>query len=85
MKRVGRILGTEFDGTECPTKIGEKTAAVYIAFRDGLGLKPLADYNIAKADAIALAKDVSVECFAPLTSGKVTEEDAQAVLEGSFR
>ena len=27
MKCVGRILGAEFDGTECPTKIGEKTAA----------------------------------------------------------
>ena len=84
MKRVGRILGAEFDGTECPTKICEKTAATYIAFRDGLGLKPLADYNIAKADAIALAKDVSVECFAPLTPRKVTEEDAKSLLEKVF-
>ena len=84
MKRVGRIQGAEFDGTECPTKIGEKTAAAYIAFRDGLGLKPLADYNIAKADAIALAKDVSVECFAPLTPRKATEEDAKALLEKVF-
>ena len=47
-------------------------------------MKPLADYNIAKADAIALAKDVSVECFAPLTSRKVTEEDAKALLEKVF-
>ena len=53
-------------------------------FRDGLGLKPLADYNIAKADAIALAKDVSVECFARLTPRKVTEEDAKALLEKVF-
>ena len=37
-----------------------------------------------EADAVALAKDVSVECFAPLTPRKVTEEDARALLEKVF-
>lgn len=46
--------------------------------------KLLSEYNIPKADAVALAKDVSVECFAPLTPRKVTEEDAKALLEKVF-
>ena len=46
--------------------------------------KLLSEYNIPKADAVALAKDVSVECFAPLTPRKVTEEYAKALLEKVF-
>ena len=46
--------------------------------------KLLSEYNIPKADAVAFAKDVSVECFAPLTPRKVTEEYAKALLEKVF-
>lgn len=84
MKKVGEILGVRFDGTEDAETIGKKTADAYVAFRDGLGLKPLSDYNIDKAAALALAKDVSVECFAPLCPRKVTEEDAYRMLDETF-
>ena len=43
--------------------------------------KLLFEYNISKEGVVALAKDVSVEFFAPLTPRKVTEEDAKALLE----
>ena len=43
--------------------------------------KLLSEYNIPKEGIVALAKDVSVECFAPLTPRKVTEEDAKPLLE----
>ena len=43
--------------------------------------KLLSEYNIPKEGVVALAKDVSVESFAPLTPRKVTEEDAKALLE----
>ena len=46
--------------------------------------KLLSEYNIPKEGAVVLAKDVSVECFAPLTPRKVTEEDAKALLEKVF-
>lgn len=68
VRKIGEILGVKLDGTEDAETIGRKTADAYVAFRDGLGLKPLSDYNIDKAAALALANDVSVECFAPLSS-----------------
>ena len=46
--------------------------------------KPLSEYNIPKEGVVALAQDVSVECFASLTPRKVTEEDAKALLEKVF-
>ena len=46
--------------------------------------KLLSEYNIPKEGVVALAKDVSVESFAPLTPRKVTEEDAKALLEKVF-
>ena len=46
--------------------------------------KPLSKYNIPKEGVVALAQDVSVECFASLTPRKVTEEDAKALLEKVF-
>ncbi|MBQ8179442.1 MAG: iron-containing alcohol dehydrogenase [Candidatus Methanomethylophilaceae archaeon] len=84
MRKVGTILGAEFDGTETPEEIGRKAAAAYVAFRDGLNIKPLSDFGISKEDAVALAKDITTECFAPLTPRKVTEEDAKMLLEKIF-
>jgi len=84
VRKIGEILGVGFDGTEDADAIGRKTADAYIAFRDGLGLIPLSDFNIDKAAALALAKDVSVECFAPLSPRKVTEEDAYRMLDETF-
>ncbi|MCQ2070813.1 MAG: iron-containing alcohol dehydrogenase [archaeon] len=84
MKKVGQILGVAFDGTETPEQIGAKVSARYVEFRDAMNLKPLTDYEITKEAAVALAKDVSVECFAPLTPRKVTEEAAAQMLAELF-
>ena len=85
MRKVGKILGAKFDGSETPEQIGEKTAAAYVAFRDSMNLKPLSSYNIPEAEWSAVAKDISVECFAPLTPRKVTEEAALQMLKETFQ
>lgn len=84
MRKVGTILGVQFDGTEDAETIGRMTADAYTAFRDGLGIKPLSDFGIDRDAALALAKDVSVECFAPLCPRQVTEEDALRMLSEIF-
>lgn len=61
------------------------TAEAYTKFRDSLGLKPLSDYGITKEQGLAVAHDVSVECFAPLTPVKVTEEAATKMLGEIFQ
>lgn len=86
LKKVGQILGASFDGTETPDQIADKTCAAYVKFRDEVvGLRPMSDYNIDPQAAIALAPNVAVECFAPLTPRPVTEEAAKAMLEEIFQ
>lgn len=84
MMKVGRILGAEFRGDESPEEIGRITADAYVAFRDGLGLKPLSEYGVSRDDAVALADDVAWECFAPLTPRKVEPADAARMLAETF-
>ena len=84
VRKIGEILGVKFDGTEDAETIGRKAADIYVAFHDGLGLKPLSGYNIDKVAALALAKDISVECFAPFSPRKVTEDDAYRLLDETF-
>lgn len=84
MRKIGTILGAEFDGSEDSAQIAQKAIDAYVAFRDGLGLKPLPDYGISKEAAVALAPEIPVECFAPLTPRKVTEEDAARMLAEIF-
>ena len=85
MKKVGRILGVKFEGNETPEQIGVMIAEAYTKFRDSLGLKPLSDYGITKEQGLAVAHDVSVECFAPLAPVKVTEEAAAKMLGEIFQ
>ncbi|MCQ2069559.1 MAG: iron-containing alcohol dehydrogenase [archaeon] len=80
IKYIGELFGVEFDGKETPEQIGEKTANAYIAFRDGLGLKPLSSYGVTKEQLVSVAKDVANEPFAPLTLGGMTEELAAQLL-----
>lgn len=85
IKRVGMILGATFTGDETPEEIGKITAAAYENFRDNVVcLEPVSTYNIAVADAVALAPKIPVEAFAPLTPVPVTEEIAAAMLEEIF-
>jgi len=66
VRKIGEILGVKFDGTEDAETIGRKAADAYVAFRDGLGLKPLSDHNIDKTAALALAKDLRRVLRTPL-------------------
>ena len=55
VKRIGMILGAEFDGSETPEQIGRKAADAYIAFRDGLGMPPVTEAGIyAQRNALSL-------------------------------
>ncbi len=85
VKKVGEILGVSYDGTESIEEIAGKACSAYETFRDDVvGLKPLSDYNINPADAVALAPQIVAECFAPLTPRPVTEEDAKVMLSEIF-
>lgn len=85
IRKVGQILGATFEGGETAEQIADITCAAYTKFRDEvIGLGPLSDYGIDKDQAIALAPNVAVECFAPLTPRPVTEADAKAMLEEVF-
>ena len=53
-------------------------------FRYYAGLIRGEEGAVTKVDVNTIAKDVFVECFAPLTPRKVTEEDAKALLEKVF-
>jgi alcohol dehydrogenase class IV len=84
LRKVGEILGAKFDGYEDSAQIAKKTVAAYEELCKELGLKPRSEYGISKEAAVLLAKDVSTECFAPLTPRKVTEEDAARMLAETF-
>lgn len=81
VRRIGVILGASFDGSETPEQIGEKTAAAYIAFRDGLGMPSVKD-SILKVDNIdVLAELVVNEPFAQLTPVPVDHDAAVRLLK----
>lgn len=80
IKRIGRILGASFDGGETPEQIGEKAAAAYAAFRDGLGMPPVREAGVVVEDIDALAELVVHEPFAQLTPVPVDHAAAVKLL-----
>lgn len=76
VKRIGEILGCEFDGSESAEAIGEKTAAAYRAFTTKLGLPKLDEAAKAAADVDSLAEEITKEAFAPLCPVQITKENA---------
>lgn len=81
VKRIGMILGAEFDGSESPEQIGRKTANAYIKFRNGLGMPPVAVAGIRVEDIDALAELVVHEPFAQLTPVPVDHDAAVRMLK----
>lgn len=81
VKRIGMILGAEFDGSETPEQIGQKAADAYIAFRDGLGMPPVTEAGIHVEDVDALAELVVHEPFAQLTPVPVDHDAAVRMLK----
>lgn len=81
VKRIGAILGAEFDGSESPEQIGQKTADAYIKFRDGLGMPPVTEAGIRVDDIDALAELVVHEPFAQLTPVPVDHDAAVRMLK----
>ena len=81
VKRIGIILGAEFDGSETPEQIGRKAADAYIAFRDGLGMPPVTEAGIYVEDIDALAELVVHEPFAQLTPVPVNHDSAVRMLK----
>jgi len=84
VRKIGEILGAEFTGNETEKEIGEKTAKAYIAFRDSLGLKPIASWNINLEDPKALAKQIASEATNAFAPFEVSEEMCQRIVNEMF-
>lgn len=80
VKYVGEILGVTFSGTESAQEIGEKTAAAYRKFRDGLLDGKEVSFPINEENIEALAQEVTREAFAGLTPVKVDLDLAKNLL-----
>ncbi len=81
VRKIGQILGAEFDGTESPVEIGEKTAAAYISFRDSLGMPPVEVPKLSEEQLVGLAEMVVREPFAQLTPMPVDNVAALKLLK----
>lgn len=80
VKYVGEILGVTFSGTESAQEIGEKTAAAYRKFRDGLLDGKEVSFPINEENIEALAQEVTREAFVGLTPVKVDLDLAKNLL-----
>lgn len=82
VKKIGQILGAEFNGTESATEIGNITANAYITFRDEvLKLKPIKDYNLDYSNIDEVENAVINEPFAGLCPVPVTKEKVNVMLK----
>lgn len=82
VKKIGKILGAEFKGTESAEEIGNMTANAYISFRDEvLKLKPIEDYKLDYSNIDEVEDAIVNEAFAVLCPVPVTKEKVNAMLK----
>lgn len=84
VKKIGEILGAQFNGDEKPDEIAKKSAEAYIAFTKRLGLKDISEWNIEVKDFNKLVQEVINEPFAGLTPIKVDEAVASRIIKGAL-
>lgn len=85
VKRIGEILGADFDGTETEELIGKKAAEAYKIFAyETVGVKRIEEYMKEEADIDTLADRVVAEPLAGLAPMKVTKECAIEMLQRIF-
>lgn len=84
IKRVGRILGVCFSGTESTAEIAQKTARAYQAFVHHLGLDPHFP-KICDAEIEQLAEMIVKEAFAGLAPVKITKACAMTIVTDSLK
>ncbi len=84
VKKIGEFLGAQFNGSETPQQIGEKTRDAYLAFNDKIGLPPIETLNCDTSKLESMA-DVIVEDQAVMfCPKKVTREDVISLLNQVF-
>ena len=86
VKIVGEATGAEFDGTETPAQIGEKTAAAMRALMKAAGYKGPKEYNMDREKFIDTAAhsmqvDLGLRLNCPF---EPTEEICRGILERSY-
>lgn len=85
VKKIGEILGAEFDGTESDEMIGKKAAEAYKKFAyEVVGVKKIEEYVTAELDIELLAERVVSEPLAGLAPMKVTKECATEMVKRLF-
>lgn len=84
VRKIGQILGAEYDGSETPKEIGQKAADAYIAFSASVGFERTpVDFSDELLDQ--MAEGIVNEAFAGLSPVPVTAEAARQLLVESFR
>lgn len=82
VKKIGKILGAEFNGTESAEEIGRITADSYTTFRDEvLKLKPIKDYKLDYSNINEIEDKIVNEPFAALCPMRVTKENVAVMLK----
>jgi alcohol dehydrogenase class IV len=82
IKKIGKILGAEFNGKESIEEIGNITAKAYITFRDEvLKLKPIKDYKLDYSNLEEIENAVVNEPFAGLCPVQVTKDKVSIMLK----
>lgn len=84
IRRIGFLLGAEFNGQETPEMVGAKTRDAYIAFTKQVGLPPLSEFQVDRDHMDELAQAVVNEPFAAFNPHPLGLKDARDLLEKIF-
>lgn len=84
-KKLGVMLGAEFDGTETPEEIGAKTRDAMIRFRDvDCNAPSIKDFPYDKAMEDEICARIETELFQVFNPKKMTAEDARVILHKMY-
>jgi len=82
VKKIGKILGAKFNGTESAEEIGNITANAYRIFRDEvLKLKPISEHKLDYSNIDEIEDAVVNEPFAGLCPVQVTKNAVSVMLK----
>ncbi|MGN0328061.1 MAG: iron-containing alcohol dehydrogenase [Lachnospira sp.] len=86
VKKIGEILGADYDGTETAKEIGRKAAESYKTFAyDMVGVKKISEFYSGDVDVAELADRIVKEPLAGLAPLKITDEAATEFVEKIFK